>query len=185
MTSNLWSSLRRARTPATFVLLAVIGVGYAAQFLLGDVVTYTLAFYPPLMWAEPWRFITSAFVHGGIVHVMFNAYSLWVLGNLIERVVGSARFVIIFGVSIVAGAIAVAVMSPNSVVIGASAGIFGLFAAMFIVNRSFGGNNVSLAVIIGLNLAIGFIVPGISWQAHLGGLLGGAVTTLALTRLRR
>lgn len=185
MTSNLWSSLRRARTPATFVLLAVIGVGYAAQFLLGDVVTYTLAFYPPLMWAEPWRFITSAFVHGGIVHVMFNAYSLWVLGNLIERVVGSARFVIIFGVSIVAGAIAVAVMSPNSVVIGASAGIFGLFAAMFIVNRSFGGNNVSLAVIIGLNLAIGFIVPGISWQAHLGGLLGGAMTTLALTRLRR
>lgn len=185
MTSNLWSSLRRARTPATFVLLAVIGVGYVAQFLLGDVVTYTLAFYPPLMWAEPWRFITSAFVHGGIVHVMFNAYSLWVLGNLIERVVGSARFVIIFGVSIVAGAIAVAVMSPNSVVIGASAGIFGLFAAMFIVNRSFGGNNVSLAVIIGLNLAIGFIVPGISWQAHLGGLLGGAVTTLALTRLRR
>lgn len=185
MTSNLWSSLRRARTPATFVLLAVIGVGYAAQFLLGDVVTYTLAFYPPLMWAEPWRFITSAFVHGGIVHVMFNAYSLWVLGNLIERVVGSARFVIIFGVSIVAGAIAVALMSPNSVVIGASAGIFGLFAAMFIVNRSFGGNNVSLAVIIGLNLAIGFIVPGISWQAHLGGLLGGAMTTLALTRLRR
>jgi membrane associated rhomboid family serine protease len=137
------------------------------------------------MSTEPWRIVTSAFAHGGIVHIMFNGYSLWVLGNAVERIVGSAKFAVIFTASIVAGCLAVVVMNPDSVVIGASAGVFGLFAALFIVNRGFGGNNVSLVVIIGLNLAIGFVVPGISWQAHLGGLVGGAVTSFLLLRRRR
>jgi membrane associated rhomboid family serine protease len=70
-------------------------------------------------------------------------------------------------------------------VIGASAGVFGLFAALFIINRGLGSNNVSLIVIIGINLAIGFVVPGISWEAHLGGLLGGALSTFVLFRRRR
>lgn len=185
MTSGLWASVRRNRTPVTVVVLALIVVVFVAQFLLGDGVTYALAFYTPLMWAEPWRFVTSAFAHGGIIHVMFNAYSLWVLGNIIERTVGSARFLVIFGSSIVAGCFAVVLFSPTSVVIGASAGVFGLFASLFFVNRNFGGSNVSLAVIIGINLAIGFVVPGIAWEAHLGGLLGGAASTFAVTRLRR
>jgi membrane associated rhomboid family serine protease len=177
--------MRRSRTPATFVLLGLIALVYVAQFLIGDEVTYALAFYEPLLAAEPWRLITSAFAHGGIVHIMFNGYSLWVLGNVVERIVGSTKFLLIFTASIVAGCIAVVVMNPSSVVIGASAGVFGLFAAVFILNRGFGGNNVSLLVIIGINLAIGFVVPGISWQAHLGGLVGGAAATLALIPRRR
>jgi membrane associated rhomboid family serine protease len=177
--------MRRNRTPVTFVLLGLIGVVYVAQYLFGDQLTFALAFYAPLMSTEPWRIVTSAFAHGGIVHIMFNGYSLWVLGNAVERIVGSAKFAVIFTASIVAGCLAVVVMNPDSVVIGASAGVFGLFAALFIVNRGFGGNNVSLVVIIGLNLAIGFVVPGISWQAHLGGLVGGAVTSFLLLRRRR
>jgi membrane associated rhomboid family serine protease len=185
VTSHLWLSMRRNRTPATFVLLGLIAVVYVVQYLTGDELTYALAFYEPLLASEPWRLITSAFAHGGIVHIMFNGYSLWVLGNVVERIVGSARFVLIFFASVIAGCIAVVVMDPSSVVIGASAGVFGLFAAMFIINRGFGGSNVSLLVIIGLNLAIGFVVPGISWQAHLGGLVGGATATLFLTQRRR
>lgn len=177
--------MRRNRTPATFVLLGLIGVVYAAQYLVGDELTYALAFYAPLTTIEPWRIITSAFAHGGIVHIMFNGYSLWVLGNAVERALGSVRFLGIFTASVVAGCLAVVVLNPQSVVIGASAGVFGLFAAVFMINRGFGGNNVSLLVIIGINLAIGFVVPGISWEAHLGGLLGGAVATLALNRSRR
>jgi membrane associated rhomboid family serine protease len=177
--------MRRNRTPVTFVLLGLIGVVYVAQYLFGDQLTFALAFYAPLMSTEPWRIVTSAFAHGGIVHIMFNGYSLWVLGNALERIVGSAKFAVIFTGSIGAGCLAVVVMNPDSVVIGASAGVFGLFAALFIVNRGFGGNNVSLVVIIGLNLAIGFVVPGISWQAHLGGLVGGAVTSFLLLRRRR
>jgi membrane associated rhomboid family serine protease len=119
------------------------------------------------------------------MHVMFNGYSLWVLGNLIERVFGSARFLIVFFVSVISGCLAVMVLSPESLTVGASGGIFGLFSALFLINRGFGGNNVSLLAIIGLNLAIGFIVPGIAWEAHIGGLIGGLVTTLLLRRARR
>ncbi len=182
MTTQFWASVRRSRTPATFWLLGIIAVGYLAQFVFGDVVTYTLAFYPPLMWSEPWRLVTAAFVHSGIMHVVFNAYSLWVLGNIIERIVGSAKFVAIFTISVISGSLAVAVMNPDSVTIGASAGIFGLFATLFLLNRGFGGSNVSLLVIIGINLALGFIIPGIAWQAHLGGLIGGLLTTLVIQR---
>jgi hypothetical protein len=182
VTNQFWASVRRSRTPATFWLLAIIAIGYLAQFVFGDVVTYTLAFYPPLMWSEPWRLVTAAFVHSGIMHVVFNAYSLWVLGNIIERIVGSAKFVTIFAVSVISGSLAVTVMSPDSVTIGASAGIFGLFATLFLLNRGFGGSNVSLLVIIGINLALGFIIPGIAWQAHLGGLIGGLLTTLVIQR---
>ncbi len=185
MTSQLWSSIRRSRTPATFALLGAIALGYLAQFVFGDSLVYYFGFYPPLMWAEPWRLITSAFIHGGIMHVMFNGYSLWVLGNLIERVIGSARFLLVFTVSVISGCFAVMVLNPGSLTVGASAGIFGLFAALFFINRGFGGNNVSLLVILGLNLAIGFVVPGIAWEAHIGGLIGGLATTLLLRRTRR
>ncbi len=185
MTSELWSSIRRSRTPATFALLALIAFGYVAQLVVGESLVYYFGFYPPLMWSEPWRMITSAFIHNGIIHVMFNGYSLWVLGNLIERVIGPARFLLVFTVSVITGCLAVMVLSPESLTVGASAGIFGLFSALFLINRGFGSNNVSLLAIIGLNLAIGFIVPGIAWEAHIGGLIGGLVTTLVLRRTRR
>lgn len=185
MTNQLWSSIRRSRTPATFALLGLIALGYAAQFVFGESITYSFGFYPPLVSAEPWRLITSAFIHSGIMHVMFNGYSLWVLGNLIERVIGPARFLLVFTVSVITGCLAVMVLSPGSLTVGASAGIFGLFSALFVINRGLGGNNVSLLAIIGLNLAIGFIVPGIAWQAHVGGLIGGLVATLLLRRARR
>jgi membrane associated rhomboid family serine protease len=165
--------------------LGVIALGYVAQLVFGESLVYYFGFYSPLMWTEPWRLITSAFIHSGIMHVMFNGYSLWVLGNLIERVIGPARFLLVFTVSVISGCLAVMALSPESLTVGASAGIFGLFSALFLINRGFGGNNVSLLAIIGLNLAIGFIVPGIAWEAHIGGLIGGLVTTLVLRRTRR
>jgi membrane associated rhomboid family serine protease len=93
--------------------LGVIALGYVAQLVFGESLVYTFGFYPPLMWAEPWRMITSAFIHSGIMHVMFNGYSLWVLGNLIERVIGPARFLLVFTVSVITGCLAVMVLSPE------------------------------------------------------------------------
>lgn len=182
MSSQLWANIRYSRTPATFIFIGVMLLGFIAQQLVGDTVTYALAFYGPLFTVEPWRLITTALVHGGIMHIMFNAYSVWVLGSIIERLVGTAKFVVIVAASTVAGSLAVALLSPESIAIGASGAIFGLFAALFILNRGFGGNNVSLLVIIGINLAIGFIVPGIAWEAHVGGLIGGAIATVAVRR---
>ena len=185
MTNQLWSSVRRSGTPATFVLIGIIGAVYVAQFVFGDTFTFSLAFYAPLIPTEPWRVVTTALVHGGIMHVMFNAYSLWVLGNILERILGSAQFIAVFVVSTIAGSVAVAILDPGAVTIGASAGIFGLFAALFIVNRRLAGPNVTLLVIIGINLAIGFILPGIAWQAHIGGLIGGALAVSAMRSRRK
>lgn len=174
----------RGRTPATVALLAIIGLTYAAQFLSVDVVTAYLAYIPELTWQEPWRLVTAAFVHGGLMHILFNGYSLWVMGNLLERTLGSARFLTVFFAATIAGNLAVLALGSSSFVVGASGGIFGLFAALFVVNRGFGGNNVSLVVIIGINLALGFILPNVAWEAHVGGLVAGYLVTTLFQRFR-
>lgn len=174
----------RGRTPATVGLLIAIAVTYVAQFLSNDIVTAYLAYIPELTWQEPWRLVTAAFVHGGLMHILFNGYSLWVMGNLIERSLGSARFLLVFFASTLVGNIAVLVIGSSSFVVGASGGIFGLFAALFVLNRGFKGNNVSLVVIIGINLALGFILPNVAWQAHVGGLVAGFAVTSLLQRFR-
>ncbi len=178
-------SVVRGRTPATVVLLGIMAITYVAQFLTQDVVTAYLAYIPQITTTEPWRLVTSAFVHGGLMHILFNGYSLWVMGNLLERTLGTGRFLTVFFASVIAGNLAVLALGSSSFVVGASGGIFGLFAALFVLNRGFGGNNVSLVVIIGINLALGFILPGIAWEAHVGGLAAGFVVTTFLLRLRR
>lgn len=175
----------RGRTSATIALLVAMVVVYLAQQVFGDIVTYLFAFAPELGFTQPWRFVTSAFVHSGIMHILLNGYSLWVLGTMIERVIGFGRFLVIFLSSTIAGSLAVMVLSPGTLVVGASAGIFGLFSVLFLLNRNFGGSNISLLVIVGINLALGLIVPGISWQAHIGGLIGGFLSGLVALRGRQ
>lgn len=182
--STLRSAIR-GRTPVTTVLLALIAVTFVAQYLTQDLVTYFLAYIPELTWSEPWRLVTAALVHGSLMHILFNGYSLWVMGNLLERTLGSGRFLAVFIAAIVGGNLAVLAFGMSGSVIGASGGIFGLFAALFVVNRGFGGNNVSLVAIVGINLALGFIVPGVAWEAHIGGLIAGFLATVVIQRLRR
>jgi membrane associated rhomboid family serine protease len=170
------------RTPGTIGILVAIGIVFVLDMVSGNAMTDLLAFSSPWLFAEPWRMLTYGLVHSGIMHVVLNGYSIWILGTIIERTMGTRNFLFVFAVSTITGALAVAWLAPGSIVVGASAGIFGLFAALFILNRGFGGSNVSLLVIVGINLAIGFIVPGISWQAHVGGLLGGAAMTALLRR---
>lgn len=174
----------RGRTPATVVLLSIIGVVYVGQVISQDVVTALLAYIPQITVEQPWRLLTAAFVHGGLMHILFNGYSLWVMGNLLERSLGSARFLVVFFASVVGGNLAVLAFGSSSFVVGASGGIFGLFAALFVLNRGFRGNNVSLLVIIGINLALGFILPNVAWEAHVGGLLAGLGVTALIQRTR-
>lgn len=174
----------RGRTPATVVLLSIIGVAYVGQVISQDVVTALLAYIPQITVEQPWRLLTAAFVHGGLMHILFNGYSLWVMGNLLERSLGSARFLVVFFASVVGGNLAVLAFGSSSFVVGASGGIFGLFAALFVLNRGFRGNNVSLLVIIGINLALGFILPNVAWEAHVGGLLAGLGVTALIQRTR-
>lgn len=184
VSGNRLRSAVRGRTPVTVALLAIMAFTYVAQFLTQDVVTAYLAYIPAITWEQPWRLVTVAFVHGSLTHILFNGYSLWVLGNLLERTLGSVRFLTVFLASSIAGSLAVLALGSSSFVVGASGGIFGLFAALFVVNRGFGGNNISLVVIVGINLALGFILPGIAWEAHVGGLAAGFAVTTLLQKFR-
>ncbi|EMY33505.1 rhomboid family membrane protein [Arthrobacter crystallopoietes BAB-32] len=160
-------------------LLQWLVPGFTERFWYAPL--YTLP--NPIYDAEPWRMITSAFLHsqGFILHIAFNLYALWILGNHLEPLLGRLRFLALYLLSAFGGSVAVLLLSaPNVPVLGASGAVFGLFGALFIVQRQRGGDVKSLLVLIGINVVLGFVVSGISWQAHLGGLAVGALAALAL-----
>jgi membrane associated rhomboid family serine protease len=135
---------------------------------------------------ELWRLITSGFLHdpGSPLHIAFNALALWVLGGMLEPVVGRLRFAIIYFVSLLAGSLGALLLDSAS--IGASGAVFGLMGAALIVLRRRGINPMEsgLGLWLGLNLFITFAIPGISIGGHLGGLAGGAAAGLILFELR-
>jgi membrane associated rhomboid family serine protease len=142
------------------------------------------ALYGPLVdHGDWWRLITSAFLHGSVLHILFNMLALWWLGAPVELALGRARYLGLYLVSGLAGAAGALIANPTSVTVGASGAIFGLLGAGLILEwqatGSLAGNYLMLIVI---NLAISFAVPGISYGGHIGGLVGGIVTTLAFTR---
>jgi membrane associated rhomboid family serine protease len=135
-----------------------------------------------------WRIITSAFLHGGLVHIGVNMISLWVLGRFIEAIAGSWRMTVIYFVSMIASGLGVVYLSSaaNAMVptLGASGAIFGLFGALFAIGFKLGKPGMqliraNLGILI-LNLVITFAVPGISWQAHVSGLAAGFLLTLLI-----
>ncbi|MDA2980288.1 MAG: rhomboid family intramembrane serine protease [Actinomycetota bacterium] len=174
------------RPTATYVLLGIIVAVYAGQLLSGGLLTQLFLYWPPLTAIEPWRMVTTMFVHSqsSFFHILFNGYSLFILGTLVERLIGPGRFVTLFLLSGFGGSVLVSLLSPTSAVVGASGAIFGLFGALFVIQRSFGGANTQLLIVLGLNLVMGFIVPGISWQAHIGGLVTGAIVANIMVSTR-
>ena len=170
----------------TYVLLGIMALVYALQWLTDGFVTQLLLYWPPITAIEPWRMVTTMFVHStsSIFHILFNGYSLYILGTLVERLVGRGRFLSLFLLSGLGGSVAVLWLSPSAAVVGASGAIFGLFGALFVIQRSFGGANTQLLIVLALNLVLGFVVPGVSWQAHIGGLLVGALVAWIFVRTR-
>jgi membrane associated rhomboid family serine protease len=177
---------QRDSAPVTFGLLGVMAVVYLGQLVTSGALTNALLYWPPLTVVEPWRMLTSLFVHSesSFFHILFNGYSLFVLGTLLERLLGSSRFFWLFMVSGLGGSTAVLWLAPGSAVVGASGAIFGLFGALLVIQRSFGVTNPQLMIVLGINLVMGFVVPGISWQAHVGGLLTGLMIAWGLVKAR-
>ncbi|MCX6431141.1 MAG: rhomboid family intramembrane serine protease [Actinobacteria bacterium] len=127
---------------------------------------------------EWYRILTVALVHGGLMHLGFNMYALLVLGNPLEASFGRGRFITIFMISLVTGSVASLLFNAvNQPSVGASGALFGLFGAFAVAGKRMGADVRSIYVILGINFAISFIVPNVDWHAHLGGLLGGAVTS--------
>lgn len=177
----------------TYTLIAICLVVFGLQSIpgIGDSITRALQFAPlyvipaPGLPFEPWRMITAAFTHGGILHVLLNMYTLFIFGQLLERMLGRWRFLALYLISGLGGSAAVVLLdAPNQAVVGASGAIFGLMGAFFVINRHLGGSSVQLFVLVAINLAYGFFIPGISWQAHVGGLVAGALVGLVFIATR-
>ena len=185
---QLLTRLRSRDAPlVTWSLIALCVVIWLLQIVPGSPVTTALVYFPQLTAIEPWRMITSLFVHssGSILHLGLNMVSLFLFGPMLERSVGRIRFLVLYLMSGLGGSVAVLLLTPGTPVLGASGAIFGLLGAFFVIQRKFGGNTTGLLIIIGLNLVAGFW-PGtnISWQAHVGGLIVGAAVAFVYLRTR-
>ena len=133
---------------------------------------------------EVWRLITGGFLHSPsmVLHILFNMYALYALGTMLEPVLGHARFTALYLASLLFGSFGVILLSPDAATVGASGAVFGLFGAAFVFQRNRGINpmQTGLGGVLLLNLAITFLIPGISIGGHLGGLAGGALAALAM-----
>jgi membrane associated rhomboid family serine protease len=128
-----------------------------------------------------WQLMTSAFTHVEVLHIGFNMLALYFLGPMLETVLGRARFLAVYLVSALAGSAAVMLFAaPHSQTLGASGAIFGLMGALAVMALKVRGQVQSVLMWIGLNLVFTFTVSGISWQGHIGGLVGGAVIGAAM-----
>jgi membrane associated rhomboid family serine protease len=113
-------------------------------------------------------------------------FSLLVLGNPIEAALGKARFLVIFFASLLTGSLASIYLTNELYVsVGASGAIFGLFGAFIAMRNRISEGARDIYVIVGLNFVFGFILGGVDWRAHLGGLVGGYLTTAILLRITR
>lgn len=124
---------------------------------------------------EWWRIITSGFLHANLIHIGFNMWVLYQLGQLLEPVLGRLRFGLVYAVALVSGAFGVLLLNPNGLTVGASGAVFGLMGAAVAVFRARGINpfDTGLGGAIVLNLVFTFAIPGISIGGHVGGLVGG------------
>lgn len=191
-------NLKTARKTTPFVTWAIIGI-CALMYLLqlsSSATISALAYSPLYALDQPYRFISAAFMHASFAHILCNMWALFVIGPSLERFLGSLRFALLYLASALAGSLASlawmflvialasdspdAFFSPQSVLVvaltptvGASGAVFGLFGAELALRRYLKLSTRSLMVLLAINLLIGFVIPNIAWQAHLGGLLVG------------
>ena len=171
----------------TYALIALTVFVFVLQWIPGFGITQRFAYIPALTIVEPWRMLTSVFLHsqGGLpFHVLLNMYALWIFGPMLEGMLGRGRFLALYLISGFAGSVGVLVLAPFTSVVGASGALFGLMGAFLVIQRGLGGNSKQLLVLLGINVVVSFI-PGIAWQAHLGGIVGGALIGFVLMRTRR
>jgi hypothetical protein len=180
---------------ATLSLITIICAAYLVQLLVPNLQQHLFLVKEAVLsdgqvhgtaQGEWWRYLTVALTHGGIFHLGFNMYALMVLGNPIEAAFGKTKFIFIFFVSLIAGSLLSNYLAAsNQPSVGASGAIFGLFGAMVVVGKKIGADIRSIAVIIGINFALGFALGGVDWHAHLGGLIGGTLSSVLLLTKKR
>lgn len=182
------ASVRQVKSvEATFTRLIIgmcIGVfGYETVLGQDFSLQYGLAGITITQNGEYYRFITSMFLHAGIFHIMFNMLVLWQLGNIIEPRIGTPRFAALYVISgLGAGFASITLNDPYTLSVGASGAIFGLMGAFWVFTRRWRVNNSQVTSLIAINLILGFVLPGVDWHAHVGGLVAGALVAALIPR---
>ena len=150
--------------------------------LQGDLALYGIAVND----GQYYLLLTVALVHGGWVHLICNMLALFSIGTPIENFYGKNKYVFILLTSLITGSLASYLFNPlNTYAVGASGMIFGLFGALAVTGKRMGANLKEASTLIAVNLAIPFLIPGIDWKAHLGGLIGGSLAALAIKPKKR
>ncbi|PWJ55750.1 Membrane associated serine protease, rhomboid family [Quadrisphaera granulorum] len=173
------ATLRRGRPVVTLTMIGICVVVYLFQASVAPGLPFFFGFRPFLAAAEPWRFLTAAFLHGQLLHIAFNLYAVWIFGSYLEQQFGRLRFAALYLLSAFGGSVgSLLLISPASegwggISVGASGAVFGLFGALVLVQRKLNQQFGQIVVLIVINGAIGFVLPNIAWQAHLGGLVTG------------
>lgn len=183
----------------TWALIAACTAVWLVEVLLGFLsptlqnwLIYRGMLAPATMLAEPWAIVTSMFLHApnSILHILFNMIALYSVGPVLERLIGHWRFLGLYMISGLGGALGMmvwAVVAPGgqgwqTAAYGASGALFGLFAALLVVYRRIGADIRSMLIWMAVNFALPFVVGGVAWQAHVGGLCGGWLADMAADR---
>ena len=170
----------------TYALIAINVLLFLAegQFQIGSTSGGTQLFNkfalngPAVADGDYWRIVTSGFLHAGLLHILFNMYLLYLLGNMLEPAIGSVRFAIVYFVALFAGSLGALIVSPDALTVGASGAVFGLMGAAAVELSARGINPMETGIggLIIFNLLFSFVFSGISVGGHIGGLIGGALT---------
>ena len=174
--------------PVTATLIALNVAIFVVQ-LFTPVLLNLFAFSPQWAVAQPWRFLSSAFVHADFWHLLFNMLMLYLLGSAVERVLRWWRYLAVYLLGAFAGSMLIlgwvfAVPGTwDGWTVGASGAIFGLFGAILVLQKRAGMSTTSILTLLAINLVYGFVMPGISWQGHIGGFIGGLVAALLLVAI--
>ena len=185
--------MRNNKPIITYILIFINIVMFVLMYMLGNgsentntLIDFGANYILLTKAGEYYRLITSGFLHIGVIHLLLNMYSLYIVGTQVEYFYGKVKYIIIYLFSLIMGSLfTVALSSVNTVSAGASGAIFGLLGSILyfgVKYRGYIGNSLvnQIVPVVVLNLIIGFTTPGIGNAAHIGGLVGGYLISMAV-----
>ncbi len=177
---------QRSATPVvTYALIAINVLAFVVELASRKLETQLTLWPPAVADGQYYRLVTSAFMHYGAMHLLFNMWALYIVGPPLEMLLGRLRFGALYALSGLGGSVLVYLLSPlNSATAGASGAIFGLFGATFVVGKRLALDVGWVVAVIVINVVFTFVAPAISaqrisWQGHVGGLVTGALVAAA------
>ena len=171
----------------TYILIGINVLCFVIPYVLGiypNIIDRFCVHADSIRAGEYYRLITGIFLHGSILHLLFNCYALFVLGSQIENFYGKLKYIIIYLFSGLMGSL-LSMTFNDAASIGASGAIFGLMGSLVYFGyhyRVYLGNVIKSQILplIVLNLALGFMLTGVDNFAHIGGLIGGSIISVGL-----